>query len=56
MRVRTCEARDVLYVFTRVGDMCEAFVNAVAHVCVRHSGVLHVCTYTMLDSTTSCST
>ena len=28
------------------------FVSAVACVCVHYSGVLHVCMYTMLDSTT----
>ena len=38
--------------FARVIDTCELCVNAVARVCARYSGVLHVCMYTMLDSTT----
>ena len=50
--VRTCESGGVFHLFTRVGDTCEVFVSAVARVCVRYSDVLHVCTYTMLDSTT----
>ena len=53
MRVRTCEAGVVFHVFTRVGDTCKVFVSAVARVCVCYSDVLHVCTYTMLDSTTT---
>ena len=53
MRVRTCESDVVFHVLTRVGDTCEVFVSAVARVCVRYSDVLHVCTYTMLDSTTN---
>ena len=52
MRVRTSEADVVIHVFTRVGDTCEVFVSAVARVCVRYCDVLHVYTYTMLDSTT----
>ena len=31
---------------------CDVFVGAVARVCVRYSGVSHVCMHTMLDSTT----
>ena len=52
VRFRTCELGVVFHVFTRVGDTSEVFVSAVARVCVRYSDVLHVCTYTMLDSTT----
>ena len=52
MRVRTCEAGVAFDVFTREEDTCEVFVSAMARVCVRYSGVLHVCMYTMLDSTT----
>ena len=37
---------------SRVRDTCELFVTAVARVCARYSGVLHVCMYTMLDTTT----
>ena len=40
-------------VLTRVRCMCEASLSAVAHVCVRYNDVLHVCMYTMLDSTTT---
>ena len=49
MWVRTCEAGVVFDVFTRVGDTCEVFVSAVAHVCAHYSSVSHVCMYTMLD-------
>ena len=52
MRVRTCDSGVVFHAFTRVGDTCEVFVCAMARVCVRYGDVLHVCTYTMLDSTT----
>ena len=52
MRVRTCEAGDVFDVFTRVEDTREVFVGDGTCVCVRYSGVPHVCMYTMLDSTT----
>ena len=55
MRVRACGSGVVFHVFTRVWDTCEVFVSAVARVCVRYSDVLHVCTYTMLDSTTGVS-
>ena len=53
MQVHTCDSGVVFHVFMRVGNTCEVFVSAVAQVCVRYSDVLHVCTYTMLDSTTN---
>ena len=52
MQVRTGEAGVVFNVFNRVGDTYEVFDSAVARVCVRCSGVFHMCSYTMLDSTT----
>ena len=50
--VLTCEEGVVYDVFTRVVYTCDVFVSAVTRVCVRYSGVLHVCSHTMLDSTT----
>ena len=52
MLFHTCEAGVVCVVLTRVGDTHVAFVCAVALVCVRFNGVLHVCMHTMLDGTT----
>ena len=53
VRVRTCEAGDVIDVFTRVGDTCKVFDSAVARIRFRYSGMLPVRVYTMLDSTTA---
>ena len=49
--VRTCQAGDVFDVFTRVGVTYDVFDSAVARVCVRYCGVLHVCVFCRAIST-----
>ena len=43
----------VFDVFTHEGDNFEVFVFAVSRVFIRYNSILHVCMYTMSDSTTT---